>query len=232
MYNFDFTEIMPELEFEGFPKIPRLSRDIVVTEKIDGTNGQIYIFESHPEIGLENPNVYAVDCSVAGVPGGYEPGPCYGIMAGSRKRWVTPEDDNFGFARWVWDNARELIDTLGPGKHFGEWYGSGIQSGYNLKEKRFALFNSGKWTNEIGGPASDTKTYVGDIPQLDVVPILYEGPFDTERIDWCIDVLREGGSFISPGFDKPEGVIIYHTQGNLYFKKTIYKDEIPKSVNN
>lgn len=31
------------LEFVEFPKIPRLSRDIIVTEKIDGTNAQIYL---------------------------------------------------------------------------------------------------------------------------------------------------------------------------------------------
>ena len=31
------------MKFEKFDKIPRLSRDIVITEKIDGTNAQIYI---------------------------------------------------------------------------------------------------------------------------------------------------------------------------------------------
>ena len=30
-------------EFIGFPKIARLSREIVITEKIDGTNGCIFI---------------------------------------------------------------------------------------------------------------------------------------------------------------------------------------------
>ena len=30
-------------EFQPFPKIPRLSREIVITEKIDGTNAQILI---------------------------------------------------------------------------------------------------------------------------------------------------------------------------------------------
>jgi hypothetical protein len=32
-------------EFVEFKKIPRLSRECVVTEKIDGTNGVIYIGE-------------------------------------------------------------------------------------------------------------------------------------------------------------------------------------------
>lgn len=30
-------------EFNGFPKIARLSRECVITEKIDGTNAQIFI---------------------------------------------------------------------------------------------------------------------------------------------------------------------------------------------
>lgn len=34
------------LPFEKFNKISRLSRDIVITEKIDGTNAQIYIVSS------------------------------------------------------------------------------------------------------------------------------------------------------------------------------------------
>ena len=33
------------MEFEGFPKIARLSREIVVTEKIDGTNARVCITE-------------------------------------------------------------------------------------------------------------------------------------------------------------------------------------------
>jgi hypothetical protein len=31
------------MEFKAFPKISRFSREVVVTEKIDGTNGQIFI---------------------------------------------------------------------------------------------------------------------------------------------------------------------------------------------
>jgi hypothetical protein len=31
------------MEFEAFPKIPRLKRDMVITEKIDGTNACVLI---------------------------------------------------------------------------------------------------------------------------------------------------------------------------------------------
>lgn len=33
------------LEFQEFPKMARLSRDIIITEKIDGTNAQLLITE-------------------------------------------------------------------------------------------------------------------------------------------------------------------------------------------
>lgn len=84
------------MEFQGFPKMSRLSRDVIVTEKIDGTNAQIFI--SEPD---DNGNMI--------------------MMAGSRTRWITPDNDNAGFARWCRDNAQELM-RLGPGRHFGEWW--------------------------------------------------------------------------------------------------------------
>ena len=99
-----------EIEFKSFGKIPRLSRDIVITEKIDGTNGQIYIDGDT-------------------------------IMAGSRNRWITPQDDNHGFAAWVSANREQLM-ALGNGRHFGEWWGAGIQDGYGQTEKFFSLFNT------------------------------------------------------------------------------------------
>lgn len=54
------------------------------------------------------------------------------MMPNSRTRWITPEDDNYGFAKWANENKEELL-KLGIGQHFGEWWGSGIQRGYNLQ---------------------------------------------------------------------------------------------------
>jgi RNA ligase-like protein len=170
-------------EFEEFRKIPRLTREAVITEKLDGTNAQVCISE---------------DGSIA---------------FGSRSRWLTIKDDNFGFARWAEDNKDELL-KLGVGRHFGEWWGSGIQRGYGLKEKRFSLFNVSKWSDDAVRPAC-----------CSVVPVLYQGMFDTNTAIDCLNTLREKGSAASPGFMKPEGIIIYHTQGNLYFKKTLDKDD-------
>jgi hypothetical protein len=107
---------------------------------------------------------------------------------------------------------------LVPGRHFGEWWGLGIQRGYGLKEKRFSLFNTGRW-NECNIPKC-----------CNVVPILYEGIFDKFDAETIIESLRGCGSIAAPGFMNPEGMIIYHTAGNVYFKKTLKNDDVPKSL--
>ena len=33
------------MEFQEFPKMARLTREVIVTEKIDGTNAQVFIAE-------------------------------------------------------------------------------------------------------------------------------------------------------------------------------------------
>lgn len=62
-----------------------------------------------------------------------------------------------------------------------------------------------------------------------LVPELYRGNFDTQKIDEVLGMLKVNGSIASKGFMKPEGIIIFHVAGNVGFKKTIEKDEIPKS---
>jgi len=183
---------MIEHEFVGFPKMARLSRQIVITEKIDGTNAQIYITDKGE------------------------------VFAGSRTRWITPQDDNFGFARWVEEHKDELL-YLGAGRHFGEWWGSGIQRGYGKKngERIFSLFNTFRWG--FGGTEVTPEC-------CDVVPVLYKGDFDTVAINTELLKLRVGGSKAAPGFMKPEGIVVYHTAANFGFKKTIENDESPKSL--
>ena len=188
------------MEFQGFPKMPRISRDVVITEKIDGTNAQVAIVE------LEG----------VSVPGALFEQDGLALFAGSRTRWITPEQDNAGFARWCRDNAQELMG-LGPGRHFGEWWGQGIQRGYGLKEKRFSLFNVARWADER--PAC-----------CHIVPVLYQGIFDTRMVDFTIDALAQSGSMAAPGFLRPEGIVIFHTAGNFGMKKTIEKDGQPKSI--
>jgi hypothetical protein len=172
--------------FREFNKIARLSRECIITEKLDGTNAQIRITETGE------------------------------FLVGSRNRWITPEDDNYGFARWANENKEELL-KLGVGRHFGEWWGQGIQRKYNINEKRFSLFNTSRWTVE-------------EPPKCcHIVPVLYKGLFNTQECDKALDYLRTNGSVASPGFMKPEGIVCYHVAGNYLFKKTLEKDEVPKS---
>jgi hypothetical protein len=107
---------------------------------------------------------------------------------------------------------------LGPGQHFGEWWGQGIQRNYGLKEKRFSLFNTSRW-NAVNPPPACCH----------VVPVLYEGVFTSTAVDNAIDNLKCIGSFAAPMFMNPEGVVVYQTAGRCYFKKTILRDEEPKS---
>jgi hypothetical protein len=215
-----------ELAFEAFPKIARLSREIVVTEKIDGTNAQVNI----------QPRGSFTDTELAGlsVPPLVEIGDML-IFAGSRSRWLTRQTDNFGFAKWVEEHAQELYG-LGIGRHFGEWWGSGIQRGYGLPqgEKRFSLFNSYRWIDTHQSvPEWRMACLVGGKAELapkccHVVPMLHTGDFDTTQIKDLLIKLKDDGSAAAPGFMKPEGIIIYHTAARQYFKKTIEKDESPK----
>ncbi len=199
--------------FKEFPKLARLSREVIITEKLDGTNSSIFIQSAALEEG-SNPEIIE---DVNGLT----------IRAGSRTRWITPTDDNYGFARWVKENAEELA-KLGEGHHFGEWWGNGIQRGYNLPrgDKRFSLFNAGRWrvnSFEEKGLECPPKC-------CSVVPVLYTGIFDTNAIQDTLNDLIEHGSYAAPGFMNPEGIVIYHIAGNLGFKKTIKNDDRPKSL--
>ena len=135
------------------------------------------------------------------------------FMVGSRTRWITPLDDNFNFAGWCHMNRDDLM-KLGPGRHFGEWWGAGIQRRYGLAEKRFALFNTHKWSDPAVRPAC-----------CGVVPVLFQGLFTQQAAESTLALLAAEGSKAAPGFMKPEGIIIYHHAAGLYFKKTLDKDE-------
>lgn len=182
--------------FTPFGKIPRLTRGCVITEKIDGTNASIVISDT-----LE-PFVYKSGQEVP-------------FLVGSRNRWIQPENDNYGFARWAYDNKDELL-KLGPGHHFGEWWGMGIQRRYDMKEKVFSLFNVARWKDGVPTPLVRT------------VPVIEQGDFSTMLVDAALSQLRERGSFAAPGYMNPEGVVVFHAASGRLFKKTLDHDEQPK----
>lgn len=172
-----------ELEFTPWPKIPRIkSNEVTITEKIDGTNAAIII-----------QNGKLVGCQ-------------------SRKRLITPDDDNMGFARWAFDNKYFFEERMCDGTHFGEWAGPGIQKNpHNLERKTFFLFNTFKW--------KDLYCVKDD---LTVVPILYEGQFnDTIVYNTMVELKRVADL---NGYE-PEGVIIYYHDLNTYQKATFKNPE-------
>lgn len=207
---------MNETSFTPFPKMARLSRECIISEKIDGTNAQILIV---PEFTYAAGRFIEPLAHVGGL----------WMFAGSRTRYVTPDNDNFGFARWVKEHAEELA-KLGEGRHFGEWWGSGIQRTYGFKNgaRQFSLFNAARWVPE---GHSRTEQQLPLPACCSVVPVLYQGLFTTEACDNALATLREKGSFAAPGFMDPEGIVVYHTAAGVGFKKTIKDDATPKSLN-
>lgn len=210
---------MSEIEFRPWPKIARLNRDIVVTEKIDGTNAAILIVEVEPGDKGGDDKVAAVRHTDA------EDVMCfYHVYAQSRTRFITPGADNHGFAKWVEKEAAPLVHVLGAGRHFGEWWGSGINRGYGLPkgEKRFSLFNVSKW-----GEAD-----LSMVDGLRVVPTIYDGPFSQNEIILAQAHLQMNGSLAAERegvtFMDPEGVVVFHVAANEMFKVTIKGDEKPK----
>lgn len=194
--------------FKEFPKLFRFSREIVITEKIDGTNASIFIQNE----ALEEEGDSKIIAKTDG----------YTMRAGSRTRWIIPQDDNYGFANWAKSNSDELF-KLGEGHHFGEWWGSGIQRSYGLQkgEKRFSLFNTSRWKLD----SFDELGYQQPPKCCHIVPILWKGMMNTVEVDRVLAELVISGSIASPGFMKPEGIVVFHTAANQAFKKTIDKDD-------
>lgn len=183
-----------KMEFIAFPKIARLNRECIITEKIDGTNACVVI---------------ADDGQVA---------------AQSRNNLLLNTGDSFGFALWVEKNKDRLRDLLGPGHHFGEWWGAGIQRGYSVpsdgpqgRPKRLSLFNVERWKD------------LPESPDLGTVPVLYRGLFDTARVSAALALLGAAGSVAAPGYMNPEGVVVFHVAANVGFKVTLDGDGEPKS---
>lgn len=183
--------------FKPFPKIPRLHGDVHVTEKIDGTNA-CFEYEQRSDgylVGAcsRNRRLFHVELGLDGLPT-------------STPVW-DGKGDNAGFGAWVLANL-DGLRRLGYGRHFGEWYGQGIQRTYGLDHKRFALFRAPKAGVPEGCPVSV-------VPELDVW-----GEFDTGRLALLMAELKLNGSQAVPGFMNPEGIVVFHARSGQLFKYT------------
>lgn len=202
--------------FEKFPSLTRFSHGWTITEKLDGTNAAIVIT---PADLVVDPHYHAT--AIATIRGNL-------VFAQSRTKLITPgkSTDNAGFARYVYDNAEEIVAKLGEGRHFGEWVGKGVQKRhYNLPNKVFALFNVNRWQG------ADLPQLVTTVPAM-VRNAYLDNPGATARTQ--LDHLKVAGSLFG-GFDangdpylNPEGIVMYHAPSNTAFKKTFDYDESGK----
>jgi len=136
------------------------------------------------------------------------------VLVGSRNQWLTEKDHNFNLWHYVQDNMGRFAH-MGPGYHYGEWYGAKIQRGYGLTEKRFVSFEW--WRDDL---------------EFMTVPVLYEGEYRPDLFDHAIEQLSTFGSKLVSGFMKPEGIVIQF-KSNAFkgakFKKFCENDRVPKS---
>lgn len=176
-------------EFTPFPSISRFNREVVVTEKIDGTNAQVVVSDDGTQ-----------------------------LWAASRSKYVTPEDDNHGFARWVYENKTELL-RLGPGSHFGEWWGRGVNKRHPNVEKTFSLFNTSRWNDPETRPTC-----------CSVVPVIWTGLMIDLDPGKLLNDLQTNGSVADPTCKNPEGIVIFHTPSRSLFKMTLDKNDAHKGT--
>ena len=195
----------PDIEFHGFSKIARWKRDVIVTEKIDGTNATVYIDGSGQ------------------------------IFAASRNRWITPADDNYTFAQWVDAHKAELLllgpgwhrgEWWGNGIQRG--YGEEAKRFSLFNVSRYCNYDQIPTVTVSRDPKVAPFTQIVMPPCVRLVPVLYSGPNDANEIAKCLLNLGIDGSRAAPGFMKPEGIVIYHPAANVYFKQTIENDDKQK----
>lgn len=200
-------------EFIKYPKIPRWSRNVIITEKIDGMNGQILITAIPNDYTSPTLIAYKKEADSA-----CAYGTTWGMFVGSRNRLLTlnKSGDTHGFAAWCKERAEAVFDKLGPGRHFGEFWGKGINRNYGLDHNRFSLFRRDLWEGKELPP------------DFYVVPKLGEGLVHHNTIyipDICLNLLISNGSYACKGYMDPEGVVIFHTASGHLYKKYCKNDE-------
>ena len=203
------------MEFVKYPKTARWASPFDITEKLDGTNAAVLIRTMTPE--LEDDYHASVDEPFRVLFN--ELGPEYAVAAQSRTRVITPDDDNYGFARWVFNNADTLVTDLGPGTHYGEWWGAKIQRAYGLTdgERYFSLFDRKRYSDDLYHGGAHT-------PGLTLVPLLNAGDeFSTEELEDSLQWLVENGSAVGTGFDRAEGVVVHFHHNGMRLKYILDK---------
>ncbi len=175
------------MEFIKYLKTKRFTSNIIITEKIDGTNAQLVWDEDHQI-----------------------------LRCGSRNRYLnySYEPDNFGFAAWV-DKNREVLTKYFKDFDYpiyGEWWGKGIQRGYEVDQKYFSIFHTGLFGDKIPQELYN----IG----VRYVPVLYEGLNVDDPIHTIYHQLFDQGSKLKYNYMNPEGICIFFKDTGTIFKMT------------
>jgi hypothetical protein len=200
------------MKFQEFDKIHALHKTtLLVTQKLHGTNASIWI---RPTGEIDYSEEQAQFLTEDGQ---------FLVLPGKRTSFITLENDNFGFARFVYENKEALYKALGQGVWFGEWCGPGINSGEGLTQKRLALFAVLSLEEKYHNMKS-----AGLWPdRVDLVPVLFTGlGSNIEQIaELVMNDLKEKGSSYVPGYMRPEGIVIQILGTNVKFKKVFEAEE-------
>ncbi len=201
---------MPKLKRFGIT--PELFSEATLCERIDGHTVGIHIEPLKTDPASGEVGVRAGDVMFMGAT---QHAQFYRVWVQNRNRIITPDQrDVAGVAAWAQAHAAQLAETLGPGIHFGEWWGYKICRGYGLGpgDRRFSLFNTMRWSFIDGT----------QVPSLYISPVLWEGDLGQGwgTIVEEMDKLLAGGSVAAPGYRHPEGVILYHHGADTMMQHT------------
>lgn len=136
------------------------------------------------------------------------------------------------------DNKEELVDLLGEGYHYGEWWGQGIQRRYDMDRKVFSLFNVNRWGELCNHDPDESICDVVPFKIFELQELLptwnKSNQFMTYNDNaFFDDIIDEASLYFlkksraaekyGKNFTNPEGFMIFHDRLNSYFKVPINK---------
>lgn len=201
--NSHFREYKGLGNIKWFPTKFHEGELVVVQEKIHGTNARAGIMPFEANTFWKR------------IRGFFGLNPKWDKCYGSNKVQLQDRRDYTGFyGEDLYGKVFKEMNVfckLNPGEQiFGEIYGDGIQKNYNYGcksgEHRFVLFDvmvDGEWLNP------ESVIHFAEERGFDMVPELYRGPFDHEKIH----AMTLGNSVLAPSQKIREGVVIKALEG-------------------
>lgn len=213
-----------------FPTLFKESEEVVIQEKLHGTNARASLLPYnantpwkkikkflHLNVGIEQ---------------------CYGS---NNVQKAVGRDNKHFYQEDVWGNcfkSLNIFSKLRVGETvFGEIVGSGIQNNYSydLKEHKFLLFDVKVLDSETKSQrwlSPDEVEAFAKERGLDMVPILYKGPYNKE----LAYSLTKGPSVFDPKTKIREGIVIkavgsYDREGNKKALKWVSEDYLDDKSN-